>query len=529
MNRNAGSNQASARGDANQQGVTLFNITGDRGFLAADQFYTTTFTTLNGSGVTGEAIVGYDIQTRTITVAISAAGLEPNQVHVQHIHGFPDGTDANTPTLAQDDDGDNFVELAEGLDTYGPILLNLTANHENTSGSDNGHDHSGDLTGFPTAPDGSIYFVESYQLPAGDLGADPMLALREIVLHGLTVPAGVGAGTPGEVDGTAGYKLVLPVASGELSQTTSVSGLRSFIDVTDFDLDAARNSPSVGNGNGTPPPSGGNNGPPPTSPANPRSNDRADNFQFDISRSGGVSRDLGGSQDTVQIKAADSVDQIRLTFTSSEVGNGKATDGVTGNNQDGGLAVRVQAEDGSGTPTGPTSRFDDEGITFTTTGDATFDVRDLVSGAARGDQFDVVILGTSGADTFNETGSSEAYYINGGMGDDVLTGGMANDFLVGGAGNDRLDGSEGNDSFIGGGGADAFIFTGTPGSDRILDFVSGTDKIDLSAFGITSADVSTAASGADTIVFVDSDSNGSADFQFTLVNAAAPAQGDYFF
>jgi hypothetical protein len=41
------------------------------------------------------------------------------------------------------------------------------------------------------------------------------LQLREIIIHGLTVPA-AGAGTPAEVDGTAGYKTVLPVAGGEI-------------------------------------------------------------------------------------------------------------------------------------------------------------------------------------------------------------------------------------------------------------------------------------------------------------------------
>jgi Ca2+-binding RTX toxin-like protein len=308
------------------------------------------------------------------------------------------------------------------------------------------------------------------------------------------------------------------VASGELSRVGSATELRSFIGATSFDSDAALYNDR-----------GGNNGPPATSPANPQSNDRANNFQFDISKSGGVSRDLGASQDNVTIKSEASVDQIRLTFTSSEVGNGIATDSGKLANQDGGLAVRVQAEDGSGTPAGAISRFDDEGITFTTKGDATFDVRDLVSGAARGDQFDVVILGTLAADTFDESGSTEAYYINAGMGDDVLTGGRANDFLVGGGGNDRLNGKEGNDSFIGGAGADTFVFSGTAGNDRIIDFVSGTDRIDLSAYGITSANVSTAASGTDTIISVDADKNGSADFQITLVNAAPPAQGDYFF
>ena len=67
---------SSEQGDANRIGVTLFKITGEKAFLAADKFYTTTFTTLNGSGVTGEAIIGYDVDTGRITVAISAAGLD---------------------------------------------------------------------------------------------------------------------------------------------------------------------------------------------------------------------------------------------------------------------------------------------------------------------------------------------------------------------------------------------------------------------------------------------------------------------
>lgn len=236
-----------ANGDAHREAAALFRLTGDRDFLADDHFFTTQFTTLNGSGVTGEAIVGYDEDAHTITVAISASGLEPNMVHIQHIHGFTDGTDARTPTLAQDDDRDGYVELAEGLDTYGPILLNLTADHTNGSGGDNGHDHSGDLTGFPTAPDGTIFFVETYQLPAGMLTTDPMLALREIVIHGLTVPAGAGAGTPGEVDGTAGYKLVLPVASGELSALGSYADFQQFLHATDFASDTQAHDAAIGN------------------------------------------------------------------------------------------------------------------------------------------------------------------------------------------------------------------------------------------------------------------------------------------
>ena len=46
------------------------------------------------------------------------------------------------------------------------------------------------------------------------IGSGSSLQLREIIIHGLTVPAtGIA---PGEVDGTAGYKVVLPVAGGEI-------------------------------------------------------------------------------------------------------------------------------------------------------------------------------------------------------------------------------------------------------------------------------------------------------------------------
>lgn len=245
---NAKHGPSQSNGDIHKEGVSLFQMTGEKGFLKADAFYTTTFTALNGSGVTGEAIVGYDIQTRTVTVAISASGLEPNQPHIQHIHGFPNGSNATTPTLAQDDDGDGYVELAEGLDTYGPILLNLSTNHANGAGTDNGHDH-GDFTGFPTAPDGDIWFIEQYQLAAGDPLTMASFDLREIVIHGITVPEGAGAGTPGEVDGSGGYEAVLPVASGELSEVTSFAQFRNFIDDTDFNYDAAAAGSGI-NGHG---------------------------------------------------------------------------------------------------------------------------------------------------------------------------------------------------------------------------------------------------------------------------------------
>lgn len=179
----------------------------------ADETYSVVLTELNNSGVSGTGsltLVGDDL-----TVQITAIGLEPDMPHPMHIHGaFDSGDnpiDSTSPTLAQDSDGDGFIEVGEGAATYGPVLVPLTM------------PAGGDFNDFPTAPGGTITFTETYDLTnvstfaAGFEWADVMpLVLREIVIHGMTTTALDGVGTGGEVDGTAGYKAVLPVASGEI-------------------------------------------------------------------------------------------------------------------------------------------------------------------------------------------------------------------------------------------------------------------------------------------------------------------------
>ncbi|KQT85325.1 calcium-binding protein [Aurantimonas sp. Leaf443] len=223
-------------------------------------------------------------------------------------------------------------------------------------------------------------------------------------------------------------------------------------------------------------------------------NDVAD---FDVSTDGLDSVDLGADSDRVNVSSA-AGGQVRLTFTSAEVGNGLAADGNTMANQDGGLAVRLSAEDGGDGLAGPVSRFDDEGVTFVAaTPGLTFDVRDLVSGAARGDAFEVVTLGTSGNDTLTALDPARATYVNAGAGNDTVTGGAAADFLVGGAGDDTLNGGFGNDSFIGGGGNDRIggdqgnddlagglgddLLSGNAGNDRLAG-EDGNDNL-LGALG----------------------------------------------
>jgi Ca2+-binding RTX toxin-like protein len=91
----------------------------------------------------------------------------------------------------------------------------------------------------------------------------------------------------------------------------------------------------------------------------------------------------------------------------------------------------------------------------------------------------VRILGTAAGDSldFSATTLTGITEINGGAGNDTLIGSAGADTIVGGAGQDTL---------TGGGGADTFVFKAVgestlANSDRILDFVSGLDRIDLSA------------------------------------------------
>ncbi len=144
---------------------------------------------LNNSGVEGQAIL---IQRgNTLRVIIRAKGLEPGQLHPQHIHGLDGSTNAVCPPPDAADniaglpeeasDPDEFISLEEGVPFYGPVLLSLTP--------------------FPTAnPAGVVTYSQSFQVD-GDL-LD--LTDEEIVLHGMTL--------------SEGYAASLPVACGQIME-----------------------------------------------------------------------------------------------------------------------------------------------------------------------------------------------------------------------------------------------------------------------------------------------------------------------
>jgi len=159
--------------------------------------YTAELRALPNTSGQGTATLRLSANEKNLNIHITASGLEPGGPHVSHIHGRPGGAESDCPTIAQDSDGDGFVELAEGQVTYGPIII--------------------DFMNIDPDQDGNIDFRKTVQLTGANADALP-LENRHIVIHGKSTPQGVGAGTPGEVNGSPGFKAVLPVLCGEIVQ-----------------------------------------------------------------------------------------------------------------------------------------------------------------------------------------------------------------------------------------------------------------------------------------------------------------------
>lgn len=153
-------------------------------------------------------------------------------------------------------------------------------------------------------------------------------------------------------------------------------------------------------------------------------------------------------------------------------------------------------------------------------------------------------LRLSGTAAIDGTGTAFANVIMGNAAANSLTGLGGNDRLSGGAGDDHLDGGAGADFLAGGAGADLFVFaaaadSGIDGRDRILDFKSGVDRIDLSALGVTgivegrrfsggAGEVIAYEVGGSMIVAADIDGDRSADFSFVLQGFTGPLTGADF-
>ena len=128
-------------------------------------------------------------------------------------------------------------------------------------------------------------------------------------------------------------------------------------------------------------------------------------------------------------------------------------------------------------------------------GNASNTVQALIKiGASASGASSPYVQGGTGDDTIDKNGTTTAWQLAGGGGNDYLRGGSANDSLNGGAGDDRLIGGAGNDVLTGGTGADR-IFGGA-GNDTFLiragDLATGSAKdqiIDFEGAGVAGGDL----------------------------------------
>lgn len=182
----------------------------------------------NGSGALGVSLVTLDRDEASVKVELVMTGLTPGLEHASHIHGFPDDRPSLLPSYRLDDDRDGFVEDAEGAPVVAPVVLALTEDGA-ISNASTGLD-------FPNAnADGAFRLSRTYNFDESDPAEAAIykeltdrLTGREVQVHGLFVPATEGEGTPGEVNGTAGYKVTLPVANGILLPVTDAPAAQDF-------------------------------------------------------------------------------------------------------------------------------------------------------------------------------------------------------------------------------------------------------------------------------------------------------------
>jgi Ca2+-binding RTX toxin-like protein len=166
---------------------------------------------------------------------------------------------------------------------------------------------------------------------------------------------------------------------------------------------------------------------------------------------------------------------------------------------------------------------------------------DDLLGGGEGNDF---VYGDDGNDSLH--GGDGDDQVGGGAGDDWLVGGMGADFIAGNDGDDTMHGGMGADTLDGGAGSDTFRFlrrwdsdTGL-GSDRIVGFEPGIDRIDLSdlipgalawrgtaALTGTAPEVRLLLQGTGTLVFVDTDGNGVADMRIVLPSVQGLTAGDF--
>ncbi len=250
---------------------------------------------------------------------------------------------------------------------------------------------------------------------------------------------------------------------------------------------------------------------------------------------GGIGNDiLDGGADNDTLDGGTGNDQLQ---------GGAGTDTLSGGDGNDVLDGGTGADAMSGGLGDDTYYVDDAGDTTTEASGAGTDIIHASLSWVLGGNIENLVLDGSG--NFDGTGNSLVNAITGNSGNNSLDGGAGDDVLKGGLGNDILIGGAGSDILVGGGGADTFKVTqasviqshlgGSVEVDTVNDLITAQgDKVDLSAidadsvtagdqafhlvsnFSHHAAEMTLTFSGGITLLSLDVDGDGSADYRMKI-------------
>ena len=203
-------------------------------------------------------------------------------------------------------------------------------------------------------------------------------------------------------------------------------------------------------------------------------------------------KEIDSVNSLVTYTLSDYVENLTLTGTAAINGKGNALDntllGNSAANTLNGAAGDDSLDGGAGADTligglgNDDYTIDNIGDVVTETSSLATEIDSVYSSVSYILGANVENLILTGSAAINGTGNELANTLIGNELGNILNGGAGNDLLIGGAGPDILIGGAGNDIFAFKDPKDFMIFSKFPVRDIITDFVSGQDKIDLSAF-----------------------------------------------
>jgi len=180
--------------------------------------YHATLTAVNAGtgGFDAHGTVDITIDGDNLTSKTTVEGVSPNMMHMQHIHGFTEGTDrAQCPTAAADTNGDGIVDLKETEPLAGVTLIPF-----------NDDPVSLDITNasYPTAnADGSFTYAKTVSLKALEAsfekahpGQQLNLDQRVVFVHGVPDDTKLPDTVASLPDVPA--QMTLPIACGQLEK-----------------------------------------------------------------------------------------------------------------------------------------------------------------------------------------------------------------------------------------------------------------------------------------------------------------------